>query len=106
VANAGAIDHPELLTAYQDWANGLPGRLAWWARQPGSAPLLLDVFDLDDAAPGPGRVQTGARLLRTGLASVLPAGARLPDYSRFVPPGWRDDPLARRGIEDRMAAWS
>ena len=81
----------------------LVARLAWWAR-PGSAPLLLDVFDLDDAAPGPGRVETGARLLRTALASVLPAGARPPDYTRFVAPGWRDDPLARRGIEDRMAA--
>ena len=82
----------------------LVARLAWWARQPGSAPFLLDVLDLDDAVDGPGRVATGARLLRTALASVLPAGARPADDSRFVTPGWRADPVARRGIDDRMAA--
>ena len=57
----------------------LVARLAWWARQPGSAPFLLDVFDLDDAVDGPGRVATG--------------GAAAPDRAGQCPSGRR--PAAR-----------
>jgi hypothetical protein len=47
-------------------------------------------------------VDVGVRLLRTAMAAVLPAGSRLPEYSRFVPPGWRDTTITRQTIQDRM----
>jgi len=81
----------------------LVARLAWWARKRGSAPFLLDVLDLDDAATEPGRVDIGAGLLEAAMAEVLPAGGGPPEYIRFVPPDWRDDAVARRAVEDRMA---
>lgn len=77
-------------------------RLAWWARRAGGPPLLLDVFDVDDAAPD--RVAVGERLLRTAMAAVLPEGGPVPQYVRFVPPGWRDDPAARTAVDARVAA--
>ncbi|MHA6764153.1 GNAT family N-acetyltransferase [Streptacidiphilus sp. PAMC 29251] len=82
----------------------LVARLAWWGQQGDDAPLLLDVFDLDDATPEPGLVDIGERLLRTAMAETLPAAGPPPEYSRFVPAQWRDDAMARRAVEDRMAA--
>ncbi|GAA1008142.1 N-acetyltransferase [Acrocarpospora pleiomorpha] len=77
----------------------LVARLAWWARRKDDPPFLLDTFDLDDAE----RLDTGVRLLETAMAATLPAGAVPPEYSRYVPPGWRDDSTSRRAVEDRMA---
>ncbi|MEO3888339.1 GNAT family N-acetyltransferase [Nonomuraea sp. B5E05] len=82
----------------------LVARAAWWCRAGDETPFLLDVFDLDDGGPDDDRVDVGVRLLRTAMAGVVPAGARPPEYGRFVPPGWRDDGAARRAVEDRMAA--
>ncbi|MET8145825.1 GNAT family N-acetyltransferase [Sphaerisporangium sp. NPDC005288] len=94
-------------------------RLAWWSRPGDPAPFLLDIFDVaaDTAAPdatahpagtGGGAVATsgddGVRLLRTAMEHVLPEGARPPEYIRYVPPGWRDDPVASRVVETRVAA--
>lgn len=79
-------------------------RVAWWARARESAPLVLDVFDLDDEAPEPARVDVGARLLSTALGHVVPAGTPPPEYGRLVPPDWRADPAARRVVQDRMDA--
>ena len=77
-------------------------RAAWWTRRAGNPPLLLDVFDVDDAAPD--RVAVGEHLLRTAAAAVLPEGGPRPQYVRFTPPRWRDDPAVRPAVEARMAA--
>ncbi|TDC98815.1 GNAT family N-acetyltransferase [Nonomuraea deserti] len=82
----------------------LLARVAWWCRAGDDTPFLLDVFDIDDSGTAPDRVDVGVRLLRTAMAGVVPAGARPPEYGRSVPPGWRDDGVARRVVEDRMAA--
>ncbi|MFE6665321.1 GNAT family N-acetyltransferase [Streptomyces sp. NPDC057697] len=76
-------------------------RLAWWSPD-GVAPLLLDVFDLDDALPEPGRGEAGLRLLEAATAAVVPAGARRPEYGRFVPSDWREDPAVREVVEARI----
>jgi ribosomal protein S18 acetylase RimI-like enzyme len=78
----------------------LVARAAWWSRPHAEAPMYLDVFDLDEETPD--RVEVGVRLLETAMAEVAP-GHR-PEYSRYVPPGWRDDPRARSAVEDRMTA--
>jgi hypothetical protein len=44
------------------------------------------------------------RLLKTAMAEVIPAGVTPPEYDRFIPPDWRNDTVARRVVEDRMAA--
>lgn len=88
----------------------LLARLSWWGRPDDDTPLVLDVFDIDDdnahdngGARGEvdARREVGARLLRTAMAEVVPAGTRPPEYYRLVPPDWRED---GRAVEDRMAA--
>lgn len=77
---------------------------AWWTRAGHSVPLLLDHFEIDDAGPHPDRVDVGVKLLRAALARTVPPGHRPPDYSRFVPPDWRETAAGRQSVEDRMAA--
>ncbi|MFI1436949.1 GNAT family N-acetyltransferase [Streptomyces lydicus] len=81
----------------------LLARAAWWSRPGGDAPLILDVLDIDDSASDPDRVDTGVRLLHTAVAATLSKGSRLPEYSRFVPPDWRENAVTRQVVEDRMA---
>jgi hypothetical protein len=45
---------------------------------------------------------TGVRLLHIAMAATLPAGSPRPDYSRFIPPGWRANGLTRQAVQDRM----
>jgi RimJ/RimL family protein N-acetyltransferase len=80
----------------------LLARAAWWSRPGNDTPFRLDVLDIDDSLPGPGRVATGVRLLRTAMAATLPAGSPPPEYSRFVPPDWREQVPARQAVQDRM----
>ncbi|MET9296474.1 bifunctional aminotransferase class I/II-fold pyridoxal phosphate-dependent enzyme/GNAT family N-acetyltransferase [Streptomyces sp. NPDC003077] len=80
----------------------LLARAAWWSRSAGDPPLLLDVLDIDDRASGLDPVGIGARLLRTAMAAILPNGSRPPEYSRFVPPDWRENAATRRAVENRM----
>ncbi|MDX5564390.1 GNAT family N-acetyltransferase [Streptomyces sp. ID05-04B] len=80
----------------------LLARAAWWCRPGSDAPLILDVLDIDDSASATDRVDTGVRLLHTAMAATLPNGSRPPEYSRLVPPDWRDNALTRQVIEDRM----
>lgn len=80
----------------------LLARAAWWCRPGSDAPLILDVLDIDDSALAPDRVATGVRLLHTAVAVALPNGSRPPEYSRFVPPDWRENAVTRQVIEDRM----
>ncbi len=74
--------------------------------RPLSGPDELDLFRrlsyvsdhelADDLATGrrvPERGAIGVRLLETATAAVLPAGARRPEYGRFVPP---DRPRTRQ----------
>jgi RimJ/RimL family protein N-acetyltransferase len=82
----------------------LLARAAWWSRRAGDAPLILDVFDIDDSTPGPGCVDIGVRLLHAAMAATLPDGPRPPEYSRFVPPDWRENAVTRQAVEDRMTA--
>ncbi|MFD5640297.1 GNAT family N-acetyltransferase [Streptomyces anulatus] len=77
-------------------------RAAWWTDAAGNEPLALDFFDLDDTLPVPERVAIGVRLLETATAAVLPAGAERPEYGRFVPPDWHEDPVARDVVEARI----
>lgn len=83
--------------------NQLLARAAWWTRQGGDAPLILDVLDIDDRSPDLDRADILDRLLRTAMAATLADGLP-PQYSRFVPPDWRDNPAARQPVNDRMAA--
>lgn len=78
----------------------LVARAAWWARPRHDEPWALDIFDLAGGPDAPDRVDTGVRLLKTAMAEVVAT----PPYIRFVAPRWREDPEARREVDDRMAA--
>jgi GNAT superfamily N-acetyltransferase len=80
----------------------LVARVGWWGRAGDPAPLILDVFDLDDADGE--SAQAGVRLLETAIRHVVPDGAPRPEYSRFLGAAWRDDPVERAAVEARMAA--
>ncbi|MCX4680496.1 GNAT family N-acetyltransferase [Streptomyces sp. NBC_01433] len=77
-------------------------RAAWWTSEEGGQPLALDFFDLDDTLPEPERGEIGERLLGAATAAVLPPGAARPEYGRFVPPDWHEDPAARDVVEARI----
>ncbi|MGW5122900.1 GNAT family N-acetyltransferase [Streptomyces sp. NPDC004069] len=80
----------------------LLARVAWWSRPGDDAPFILDVLDLDDGIPRPERVDIGVRLLRAATAATLPNGSRRPEYSRFIPPDWRETTVTRQVVEERM----
>lgn len=71
-------------------------RAAWWARPGAEHPQLMDVFDLDDDA--------GDDAVRLVSAALPTLGTEPPDYLRYVPGDWRDQPAVRHGIERRMGA--
>ncbi len=81
----------------------LLARAAWWSRPAGDGPLILDVVDIEDSASGSDHVDIGVRLLQTAMAATLPNGSRPPEYSRFVPPDWRENAVTRLTVENRMA---
>ncbi|WSY31300.1 GNAT family N-acetyltransferase [Streptomyces sp. NBC_00887] len=80
----------------------LVARIAWWTGQDGGAPQFLDFFDLDDTLPEPERGAIGLELLEKATAAVVPAGAVPPEYGRYIPPDWREDPAARDVVEARI----
>jgi RimJ/RimL family protein N-acetyltransferase len=80
----------------------LLARAAWWSRAGSDTPFLLDVLDLDDGLPGAERVDIGERLVRAAMAAVVPDGSPPPEYTRYVPPGWRENAVTRTVVEDRM----
>ncbi|CAL9556177.1 hypothetical protein SUDANB121_04555 [Nocardiopsis dassonvillei] len=82
----------------------LVARLSFWARQSGDAPLLLDVFDVDDADEDLDRVAALEHLLRTAVAAALPEGAVPPEYLRYVSADRGSDPVESRAVGERMAA--
>jgi RimJ/RimL family protein N-acetyltransferase len=74
----------------------LVARAAWWGQGGDAVPLQFDVFDFEA-----GSADDGARLLSTAMTAV-PAGAKPPEYGRFVPPDWRDNPADRTVVEERL----
>jgi RimJ/RimL family protein N-acetyltransferase len=84
--------------------NQLLARAGWWKMRHDTAPQVLDIFDMADHLESSQRVDLGVRIVREAVAKVVPRGTSFPDYSRFVPPDWRDHPAARRAIEDRIKA--
>jgi GNAT superfamily N-acetyltransferase len=78
----------------------LVARAAWWGSADGTAPSLLDILDV---AEDPDRIEVGVRLLKRALSEIIPAGARPPEYNRFIPPDWQEHASTRRAVKDRMA---
>ena len=74
----------------------LMARAAWWGDRD---PELLDLFDIADGA-----VDEGIALLESAFSAVVPAGRTPPEYIRFVPPDWREQPESRRVVEERLVA--
>ncbi|GAA0248660.1 GNAT family N-acetyltransferase [Saccharothrix mutabilis subsp. mutabilis] len=65
-------------------------RVAWWGRGGEPTPSLLDVLDLDDDVPD--ATEVASALYEKAAAAVLPPGATPPEYGRYLPADWRDDP--------------
>lgn len=81
----------------------LLARVAWWGRSGDGAPLLLDILDLDDALNETGNLTAVVQAMyETAAAHVIPSGATPPEYGRFVPADWRQDPATRRAVRSRM----
>ncbi|MFG1665138.1 GNAT family N-acetyltransferase [Streptomyces sp. Y7] len=77
-------------------------RVGWWSRS-GSRPEVLETLDIDDTCEDISRIDVGARLLRTALTTLFPAGTLPPPYVlQPVPPTWRDDSTTGHRIKDRM----
>ncbi|QWA26066.1 GNAT family N-acetyltransferase [Streptomyces sp. JCM17656] len=77
-------------------------RVGWWSRS-GIRPEVLETLDIDDAHGDPLRMDIGARLLRTALTALFPAGTLPPPYVlQPLPANWRDDTSTERRIKDRI----
>ncbi|MER6982204.1 GNAT family N-acetyltransferase [Streptomyces carpinensis] len=83
--------------------NRLLARAAWWSRVGSDTPFNLDILDVDDSLSAAERVKIGVRLLHTAMSATVPGGSPPPEYSRFIPPDWRDKAATRSVVEDRMA---
>lgn len=98
---AGGRRHPEWM-----WValrgDRLLARVAWWGRPGDATPQYLDVLDIDDTADDPDLLDVAEALVRTATPKVVGTGARPPEYSRFVPPDWREVPGTAQAVEDRM----
>jgi RimJ/RimL family protein N-acetyltransferase len=79
-------------------------RAAWWAPQGAEAPAQFDFFDVDDTLPPADGIAIGVALVSEALQQIVPDGALPPEYGRFLPPDWRDDPAVRQAVETRFAA--
>lgn len=80
----------------------LLGRIGWWTSTEGAVPEQLDIFDVDDALPDDCFREVGAALLERAAAHVLAGVDTPPEFARYLPGDWRDDPVQRRGTELRM----
>ncbi|WCN81755.1 GNAT family N-acetyltransferase [Micromonospora sp. LH3U1] len=78
----------------------LLARVAWWGRGGDSTPLLLDILDVDDSAED--LAEVAQALYETAAKQVLPYGTVPPEYGRFLPANWREDPDAYRAVRLRM----
>ena len=82
----------------------LLARVAWWSRSDDSSPSALDILDVDDGDPDIDLEELCLTLLETATAHVVPQGSPRPDYGRFVPPDWRDQPETSTPVQVRMSA--
>jgi RimJ/RimL family protein N-acetyltransferase len=80
----------------------LLGRIAWWTSTDAAAPQQLDIFDVDDSLPDEEFREIGSALLDLARAHVLADVDTPPEYARYLPADWREDPATRRGTELRM----
>ena len=80
----------------------LLARVAWWGRSGDSTPLLLDILDVDDTAED--LTEVAQTLYETAAKQVLPTGATPPEYGRFVPADWREDPDTYRAVRPGWAS--
>ncbi|ADD45676.1 GNAT family N-acetyltransferase [Stackebrandtia nassauensis] len=78
-------------------------RAGWWGGPDDEVPASFDFFDVDDSLPVDEAVAVGVELVATALRHVVPSGATPPEYGRFIPPDWREDPAARQAVETRFA---
>ncbi|RAO30733.1 hypothetical protein ONO23_04228 [Micromonospora noduli] len=78
----------------------LLARVAWWGRSGDDTPLLLDILDVDDTAED--LTEVAQALYETAAKQVLVPGAVPPEYGRFIPADWREDPDAYRAVRLRM----
>ncbi|MEV0717113.1 GNAT family N-acetyltransferase [Asanoa sp. NPDC050611] len=76
-------------------------RIGWWTFRPGEAPYVMDFFDFDDSPDG---IEVALKLFEAATAAVFPEGGTLPQYIRFTPPDWHDEPAARKVVTDRITA--
>lgn len=79
----------------------LIARLSWWARPQDDRPFLLDVLDVVDA---PNRVEVAEHLVHTAAAATLAEGPAWPEYLRFLPADWNQDPEQRSMVQDLRKA--
>jgi ribosomal protein S18 acetylase RimI-like enzyme len=79
----------------------LVARAAWWGRSGAGSPLLMDVLDVDSAASD--RLPVAVDMVRTALAAMGLTDAP-PEYCRYLPAGWHDDPEQARIVTDRTTA--
>ncbi|MEU4471464.1 GNAT family N-acetyltransferase [Micromonospora sp. NPDC023888] len=79
----------------------LLARVAWWGRGDDSSPLLLDILDVDDGTED--LTEVARALYETAARQVLPAGVTPPEYGRFLPADWREDPDTYRAVRTRMS---
>ncbi|SCE76511.1 GNAT family N-acetyltransferase [Micromonospora saelicesensis] len=78
----------------------LLARVAWWGRSGDDTPLLLDVLDVDDTAED--LTEVAQTLYETAAKQVLAPGAVPPEYGRFIPADWRENPDTYRAVCTRM----
>ncbi|MET8201760.1 GNAT family N-acetyltransferase [Micromonospora taraxaci] len=78
----------------------LLARVAWWGHGGADTPLLLDILDVDD--DGEDLAEVAQALYETAAKQVLSSGAVPPEYGRFVPADWREDPETYRAVRTRM----
>ncbi|MGI9822882.1 GNAT family N-acetyltransferase [Agromyces sp. Marseille-Q5079] len=81
----------------------LLGRLALWSPAGATEPAQLDVFDLDDALSDDEQHDVGSALLDAARAEVIAALQTPPEFARYLPADWREQPAERRATETVMA---
>lgn len=81
----------------------LLARAAWWSGG-GDVPESFDFFDVDDTLPPAEGVALGVALVRAALRRLVPPGATPPEYGRFIPVDWREDPGAGQVVRTRTTA--
>ncbi|WP_022892936.1 GNAT family N-acetyltransferase [Agromyces subbeticus] len=78
-------------------------RAAWWKAPDAAEPELFDILDFDESLADDEALSIGGALLDAARAHVLRGLTQQPEYGRYLPADWREQPATRRGTELRMA---